>query len=104
MPVLLESIAKASEKLGAKYLEALASAYDPLIQAQLWQADFIPSAWFPAARLSDDDGKREDYLAVSRSFVPMHFKGLKLTKESKPYLLEYFKAYSDRLWEELLDA
>ncbi|MCR5661116.1 MAG: hypothetical protein K6G50_03180 [bacterium] len=104
MPVLLESIAKAAEKLGAKYLEALASAYDPLIQAQLWQADFIPSAWFPSARLSDEDGKREDYLAVSRSFVPMHFKGLKLTKESKPYLLEYYKAYSDRLWEELSDA
>lgn len=103
MVVLLESLAVACERLEVKYLEVLASAYDAMLQAQLWQAYFIPCAWFPAARLVDDK-QREDYLVASRTFVPLHFKGLKLTDESKPYLLEYFKLYTARLWEELVDA
>ena len=73
------------------------------MQARLWQAYFIPSAWFPAARLAED-GQREDYLVASRSFVPLHFKGMKLTEEAKPFILEYFKLYTGRLWEELVDA
>jgi len=100
---VLESLGKACENLDVKYLEILASAYDPVLQAQLWQAYFIPSAWFPAARLCED-GCREDYLVASRTFVPLHFKGLKLTEESKPFILEYFKLYTGRLWEELMDA
>ncbi len=100
---VLESLGNACEALDVKYLEILASAYDPVLQAQLWQAYFIPSAWFPAARLCED-GCREDYLVASRTFVPLHFKGLKLTEESKPFILEYFKLYTGRLWEELVDA
>ncbi|MGM9998871.1 MAG: hypothetical protein ACI38Q_05715 [Candidatus Bruticola sp.] len=102
MVCLLESVAAACEKMEAKYLEVLASAYDPIIQAQLWQAYFIPSAWFPAANL--DNGQRLDYMFASRSFVPLHFKGLKLTEDCKPYLLEFFKLYTSRLWEELVNA
>ena len=100
MVLLLESVAQACERLQAKYLEVLASAYDPMIQAQLWQAYFIPCAWFPAARL--DQGQRLDYMFASRSFVPLNFKGLKLTEDCKPYLLEFFKLYTARLWEELV--
>lgn len=100
---VLGAVADACEALDLKYLEILASAYDPKVQAQLWQAYFIPSAWFPAARLAED-GQREDYLVASRSFVPLHFKGMKLTEEAKPFILEYFKLYTGRLWEELVDA
>lgn len=102
MVCLLESLAQACENLQLKYLEVLASAYDPMIQAQLWQAHFIPSAWFPAARL--DNGQRLDYIIASRSFVPLHFQGLQLTEDSKPYLLEFFKLYTSRIWEELVNA
>ncbi|MBQ7503070.1 hypothetical protein IJT93_10280 [bacterium] len=102
MVCLLESLAHACENLQLKYLEVLASAYDPMIQAQLWQAHFIPSAWFPAARL--DNGQRLDYIIASRSFVPLHFQGLQLTEDSKPYLLEFFKLYTARIWEELVNA
>jgi len=73
-----------------------------MIQAQLWKASFLPCAWFPAARL--DNGQRLDYMFASRSFVPLNFKGLKLTEDNKPYLLEFFKLYNARLWEELVDA
>lgn len=100
---VLASLGNACDALGVKYLEVLASAYDPQVQAQLWQAYFLPCAWFPAARLSED-GLREDFLVCSRTFVPLHFKGLKLTEEAKPYLLEFFKLYTGRLWEELVDA
>lgn len=103
MICLLESAAAACEKEKVKYLEVLASAYDPMIQAQLWEAHFIPCAWFPAARLADD-GKRLDYMFASRSFVPLHFQGLRLTDDNKPYLLEFFKMYTARLWEELVNA
>lgn len=99
---LLESLAAFCESTDIKYLEVLASAYDPIIQAQLWKSYFIPSAWFPAARL--DNGQRQDYMIASRSFVPLHFKGLQLTDDSKPYLLEFFKLYTARLWEELVNA
>lgn len=102
MVCLLESVAAACEKMGTKYLEVLASAYDPIIQAQLWQAYFLPCAWFPAARLAE--GQRLDYMFASRSFVPLNFKGLKLTEDCKPYLLEFFKLYTARLWEELVNA
>ena len=100
---VLESLGKACEALGVTYLEILASAYDPVVQAQLWQAYFLPCAWFPAGRLAED-GLREDYLVASRTFVPLHFKGLKMTEEAKPFLLEFFKNYTGRLWEELVDA
>ncbi len=104
MVTILESIAAYCERIGVKYLELLASAHDPLLQAELWQASFIPCALFPAARYYPEDNHREDYLVASRTFVPLHFKGLKLTDDVKPLLLEFFKLYTGRLWEELVLA
>lgn len=100
---VLLSVGDACDALGVKYLELLVSAYEPRVQAQAWQAYFLPCAYFPAARLLED-GQREDYLVTSRTFVPLHFKGLKLSEDTKPYLLEFFKLYTGRLWEELVDA
>ncbi|HXE71348.1 MAG TPA: hypothetical protein VNO81_01710 [Candidatus Nitrosotenuis sp.] len=99
----LLSVAGVCEQMGVKYLELLVPAYDPLLQAQAWQAGFLPCAYFPGARLAED-GRREDYVITSRTFVPLHFRGLKLTEDVKPYLLEYFKIYASFLWEELMDA
>ncbi|MEW6277694.1 MAG: hypothetical protein AB1758_03650 [Candidatus Eremiobacterota bacterium] len=100
---VLLSVGDACEALGVVYLELLVPAYDPLLQAQAYQAGFLPCAYFPAACLAPD-GKRHDYLITSKTFVPLHFRGLRLTEDSKPYLLEFFKLYTSSLWEELMDA
>ncbi|CAN0124711.1 unnamed protein product, partial [Phaeothamnion confervicola] len=100
---VLMSIADYCENLGCVYLELLVSAYQPQMQAQCYRAGFLPCAYFPAAFLGPD-GLRHDYIVTSKTFVPLHFRGLKLTDEVKPYLLEFFKNYTSSLWEDLIDA
>lgn len=99
---VLLSAAEYCEERGAVYLELLVSAYQPELQAAAYLAGFLPCAYFLGAELRDD--KRCDVIVTSRTFVPLHFTGLRLTESTKPYLLEYFKVYTERLWEDLLDA
>lgn len=101
---VLLSVADYCEERGAVYLELLVSAYQPELQAAAYLAEFLPCAYFVAARLNHQTGQREDVVVTSRTFVPLHFRGLRLSDTSKPYLLEFFKLYSARLWEELMDA
>ncbi|MBI3927304.1 MAG: hypothetical protein HY319_17335 [Armatimonadetes bacterium] len=101
--IVLASVADYCEAMGAAYLELLVPAFDPELQAQAYRAGFLPCAYFPAAFL-DRQGKRHDVVVTSKTFVPLHFSGLKLSEETKPFLLEYFKLYTARLWEELMDA
>lgn len=100
---VLNSVGDQCEATGVVYLELLVSAYEPELQAQAYQAGFLPCAYFPAARLNKK-GEREDYLVTSKTFVPLHFRGLRLTEDAKPFLLEFFKLYTSSLWEELMDA
>ena len=100
---VLLSVADYCERLGCVYLELLVSAYEPEQQAEAYQAGFLPCAYFPAA-FRGEDGRREDYVVTSKTFVPLHFRGLKLTEESKPFLLEFFKLFTSSLWEDLMDA
>lgn len=100
---VLNSVGDQCEAMGVVYLELLVSAYEPELQAQAYQAGFLPCAYFPAARLNRQ-GEREDYLVTSKTFVPLHFRGLRLTEDAKPFLLEFFKLYTSSLWEELMDA
>ncbi len=100
---VLLAIAEYCESMGAGYLELLIPARDPDIQRMAYEAQFLPCAYFPAAKL-EPDGTRLDYLVTCCTFVPPHFKGLKLTEISKSYLMAFFKIYSQRLWEELEDA
>lgn len=99
---VLLSVAEYCEERGAVYLELLVSAYRPELQAAAYLAGFLPCAYFMGAEIVD--GKRSDVIVTSRTFVPLHFSGLRLTDSTKPYLLEYFKVYTERLWEDLLDA
>lgn len=99
---VLLSVAEYCEERGAVYLELLVSAYRPELQAAAYLAGFLPCAYFMGAEIVD--GKRSDVIVTSRTFVPLHFSGLRLTESTKPYLLEYFKVYTERLWEDLLDA
>lgn len=99
----LASASEYAESLGVKYLEMLVSAYDPLMQRLVYEAGFLPCAYWPAAAVGQD-GLRHDYVITSNAFVPPHFKGLKLTKETRPYLQAYYKIYTDKLWEDMANV
>ncbi len=100
---VLLSVADFCEERRAAYLELLVSAFCPQDQHLAYQAGFLPCAYFPAAEL-DSQGQRCDVVVTSKTFVPLHFRGLKLPEAAKPYLLEFFKTYAAYLWEELMDA
>lgn len=100
---VLLSVADYCEERGAVYLELLVSAYLPELQEAARAAGFLPCAYFPSAELHPREG-RQDVVITSKTFVPLHFRGLKLTEDSKPYLLEFYKNYTSSLWEELMDA
>jgi hypothetical protein len=96
----LISVADYAEAMGVKYLELLISAYDPLMQRLAYEAGFLPTAYFPAAKIGAD-GRREDYLITSCTFVPPHFKGLRMTPETRPFLQAYYRIYTNKLWEDM---
>ena len=100
---VLLSVADYCEERGSAYLELLVSAYEPELQALAYAAGFLPCAYFPSAQL-DANGNRRDVIITSKTFVPLHFRGLRLTDDAKPYLLEFYKTYTSCLWEELMDA
>lgn len=99
---VLNSVADYCAERGAVYLELLVSAFEPELQAAAYLAGFLPCAYFMGAEVRE--GRRSDVIVTSRTFVPLHFHGLRLTESAKPYLLEFFKVYTERLWEDLLDA
>lgn len=101
---VLMSVSDYCAERGGVYLELLTSAYDPMLQAAAYLAGFLPCGYFLAAARDHYSGRREDIVVTSKTFVPLHFAGLRLTETCKPYLLEFFKVYSGRLWEELMDA
>jgi hypothetical protein len=101
--VVLNSVTDYCEQMGCVYLELLVPAYEPRLQAEAYQAGFLPCAYFPAA-YRGSDGLRHDYVIWSKTYVPLHFRGLRLTEEAKPYLLEFFKLYTSSLWEDLMES
>lgn len=101
---VLLSVSQYCADRGGVYLELLVSAYDPYLQAAAYLAGFLPCAYFLAAARDHYTGERLDVVVTSKTFVPLHFAGLHLTKTSKPYLLEFFRVYTEKLWEELNDA
>jgi len=101
--VVLNSVTDYCEQMGCVYLELLVPAYEPRLQAEALQAGFLPCGYFPAA-YRGSDGLRHDYVVCSKTYIPLHFRGLRLTEEAKPFLLEFFKLYTSSLWEDLMDA
>lgn len=101
---VLMSVSDYCAERGGVYLELLVSAFQPELQAAAYLAGFLPCAYFLAAARDHYSGRREDIVVTSKTFVPLHFAGLRLTETSKPYLLEFFQVYTGRLWEELRRA
>jgi hypothetical protein len=99
----LISLADNVEALGFKYLELVLPAYEPIIERIALEANFLPCAYFPAFERTPE-GERLDYLITSCTFSSPHFKGLKLTEDTKPYLQAYYKIYTQLLWEDLQRA
>jgi hypothetical protein len=101
---VLMSVSDYCAERGGVYLELLTSAYDPRLQAAAYLAGYLPCGYFLAGARDHYTGQRKDVVVSSKTFVPLHFAGLRLTETCKPYLLEFFKVYTGRLWEELMDA
>ena len=99
---VLLAVADYCAERGAIYLELLVPAYDPKLQAAAYLAGFLPCGYFVGAEMQHH--QRCDIIVTSRTFVPLHFSGLHLTESAKPYLLEFFKVYTERFWEDMLEA
>jgi hypothetical protein len=90
---LLNSFCRAAQAVtGAKYVELLVSAFEPLVQKQALEARFLPCAYVPAFALNDD-GKRIDYLVMSRSFVNLDFTELHLVKNNQKFLEAFMECW-----------
>lgn len=100
---ILESIAEFAESIGIKYMEMLIDAYNEDQQKKAYEADFLPCSYFPAM-MKDEDGKRIDYIVTCRTFVPLDFKGMKLTEGTRAYTRAYYKIRTTKLWEDLEHA
>jgi RimJ/RimL family protein N-acetyltransferase len=88
----LDQLCDAAHGLGLRYIELLVSAFDPLKQAQAWQARFLPCAYFPAMKITTG-GKRMDYLVFSRSFETLDFTQIQLDGTRKRYLQAFVKCW-----------
>lgn len=91
---LLDSVAHSLQLHGAAYVELLVDAYDYMLQQAAYTARFIPSAYFPALKLGND-GKRDDFFVLSRTFRLLDFTGAYVSKENFPFLQAYLRCYYD---------
>lgn len=78
---------------GARYIEVIVRADRPKILESVMKAKFIPCGFFPAFQMVN--GKRYDFLVLSRSFEVFDFQNVKLKGLNQLYLEEYFKAWKN---------
>ncbi|MCC6278887.1 MAG: hypothetical protein IT289_13320 [Oligoflexia bacterium] len=91
---VLDSVAYAIQNEGAAYVELLVDAYDYKLQQEAYTARYIPSAYFPAMHLTED-GLRDDYFVLSRTFRLLDFTGAYVSPEVFPYLQSYLRCYNE---------
>lgn len=91
--VVLESVAKKMQELDMAYLEILFDAYSPHLHRAAIDARFIPSGYFPAGKLVNN--QRYDCIIFSKTFEILDFRNVKLASLYKSFLKEYLK-----LWRE----
>ncbi len=100
---LLDSVAYALQNQEAAYVELLVDAYDYTLQQEAYTARYIPSAYFPAMRLADD-GQRDDYFVLSRTFRLLDFTGAFVSEENYPFLQAYLRCYNDLYIQPILGS
>lgn len=86
----------AAERAGMRYIESLVSAYQPEFQRITVDARFLPCAYFPAMRWTEEN-RREDYIVFSRSFERLDFMDLHLVDTNRRYLDAFMKAWYEML-------
>ena len=91
---LLDSVATTLQRTGAGYVDFLVDAYDFILQQAAFTARFVPSAYFPAMKLNDD-GKRDDFFILSRTFRLLDFSGISLTGPNLKFLRTYIRFYHE---------
>ena len=100
---LFNSVANLLREKGARYVEALIRTDKPKVIDSILKAKFIPSAFFPAFQLSQ--GKRHDYVVMSKTFEIFDFQNIKLKGLNQKYLQEYFNLWKQTsLNPKLLDS
>jgi hypothetical protein len=91
---LLDSVAWTLRGAGAAYVELLVDAYDYMLQQEAYTARYIPSAYFPAMRLANDN-LRDDYFVLSRTFQLLDFSNTFVSTENYQYLEAYMRSYTE---------
>lgn len=87
---------EAAAKSGMRYIEMLVNAFTPRKQRLALDAKFLPCAYFPAMKMSDD-GLREDFLVFSRSFESLDFMDMHLVDNNRRFLDAFMKCWYDLL-------
>ena len=99
--VLLESVAKKMQEIDMAYLEIIFDAYSPKLHRAAIDARFIPSGYFPAAKL--DKEIRYDCIIFSRTFDILDFRNVKLSSLYRNFLKEYIKLWKENYIELVFD-
>lgn len=87
---------ESASMVGMRYIEMLVSAFRPEIQRIAVDARFLPCAYFPAMRMSDE-GEREDFLVFSRSFERLDFMNMHLVDTNRRFLDAFMKCWYEML-------
>ncbi len=100
---LFNAIANLLREHQARYVETIVRADKPKIIDSILKARFIPSAFFPAFQLHN--GKRYDYVIMSKTFEVFDFQNIKLKGLNQKYLEEYYRQWKQTsLNPKLLDV
>lgn len=79
---------------GAEYLETLVDMDDTASIEVLLDEDFLPSAMYPA--MKEINGRLYDYVVMSRTMIPLNFRGMDIVRVFKPYIDQYVE-----LWKQM---
>ena len=80
--------------IGVSYIETLLSLNHTESLETLQDAQFLPSALYPA--MHESHGQHHDFVLMSRSMEPLNFRGMEIAAEFKPYVDQYVN-----LWKQM---
>jgi GNAT superfamily N-acetyltransferase len=90
MPALLETM----KAIGVSYVEVLIGVEHSRSIRTLLDAQFLPSALYPAMR--ESDGALHDLVVMTRTMEPLDFRGMAIGPSFKPYVDQYID-----LWKKM---
>jgi len=88
------SLMRRARDYGISYLEVLIGAEHTRSIETLLNAQFLPSAVYPAMR--ESQGRMQDFIIMSRSMEPLDFRGMAIEQRFKPYVDQYVD-----LWKQM---